>query len=197
MVFQFPKGVTSGYLNSVWTQRFLVGTLTIDTIIRTVVVAIERMHVSPVTIVNQSNTWGYVSNNVRVLVQVDLLCRRHVDGHHGVINFLAPCTNGGESRPVVRPGGCPLHVAIVRTRALNRSCVVAETNEGPAGHSRTCTHRRDGEYDVHHGVEVDEKENSRQGVGEERDGEEEDPVTEQEPPQARAARGDKLFRVSG
>jgi uncharacterized protein YabE (DUF348 family) len=65
---------------------------------------------------------------------------------------------------------------MVRTRALDRSCVVAKTNERPAGHSCTRTHRRNGEHDVHHRVEVDEKENGRQGVGEERNDEEEDTV---------------------
>ena len=70
-----------------------------------------------------------MSNNARVLVQVDLLRRCHVDGHHGVIDLLAPCTNGGETGGFIDPSGCPLHVAIVRTRGLNWLCVVAETNE--------------------------------------------------------------------
>ena len=122
--------LTSRYLNSVWTQPLLVDALTTDVIIRTLIV--ERVHVSPATIGNQYNSRVEVSNSVRVLVHVDLLRRRHVDSHHrdiDHIDLLAPCTNGGETGPVVRPGGGPLHVAIVRARALNWSCVVAKTNE--------------------------------------------------------------------
>lgn len=87
------------------------------------------MHVGSATIGNQYNRMVVVSNNVRVIVQVDLLRRRHVDCHHGVINLFAPCANGGETRAVGWPSGRPLRVAIVRTRALKWSCVVAEANK--------------------------------------------------------------------
>lgn len=68
------------------------------------------------------------SNDIRVRVQVEVLCRRHVYRHR-LINLLAPCTHGRETRPVVRPSGRPLHVAMGRTRRLGWSCVVANANE--------------------------------------------------------------------
>jgi len=128
-----------------------------------------------------NTTVGFeVSNDIRVGIQVELLGRRHVDRHHGVIgNLLAPLTNGGETRAVVRPSGCPLHVAIVvRTRVVDWSRVVANTNKRPARHSCTQGHRRNGENEIHNRVEVDEKENGRHGVGDECDGEEENTVAE-------------------
>jgi len=97
-----------------------------------------------------------VSDDARVLMQVDLLGRRrHVYCHHEVIHLF---TNGSESSAVVRPSGRPLHVAIVRTRAIDWSCVVTKTDERPVGHGCTRTQGRNGEYDIHHRVEVDEKE---------------------------------------
>jgi hypothetical protein len=143
-----------------------------------------------------NTTVGFeISNDIRVGIQVEVLACRHVYRYR-VIGLHAPCTNGGETRAVVRPSGCPLHVAIGRTGALARSCVVANANERPARHSCTGSHRRNGENDVHYRVEVDEKENGRQGVGDECNDEEEDTVSEQEPPQVRAAWGDDLFQVS-
>ena len=144
----------------------------------------------------QFGQFGFeASNDIRVGIQVEVLRRRHVYRHR-LINLLAPCTNSREASPVVRPSGCPLHVAMGRTRGLGRSCVVANANEGPARHSRTRGHRWNGEHDVHHRVEVDEKENGRQGVGDECNGEEQNTVAEQEPPQVRPAWSDDLFRVS-
>jgi hypothetical protein len=160
-------------------------------------VVIERVHVGPTTICYQYNSRIEVSNDVRVLVQVNGLGRRHVHSHRGVFELLAPRPNGGDTSTsaVVHPGGCPLHVATVRTRAFSWSCVVANANERAASDRCTCTYGRNGEHDVYHRVEVDEKEYGGHGVDEERDAKEQDAVAEQEPPQVRTTRGDDLFRV--
>jgi len=63
------------------------------------------MQVSPATIGNQYNSRVEVSSNVRVGVQVVMLGSRYVYSHPGVIDLLAPCTNGGETGAVVLPTG--------------------------------------------------------------------------------------------
>ena len=117
------------------------------------------MEIRPATVGDQYSCRVEVSKNVRVGIQVQVLGRRHVYAHRGVVVLLAPCTNGGETRAVVWPSGCPLHGAVGRTRAFDWSCVVANTNERPARHSCTGTQRWNGENDVHHRVEVGEEEN--------------------------------------
>lgn len=185
------------HLYSICIRLFL---LQAPVIVRNATLLIERMQVGPANSLaintTQFGQFGFeASNDIRVGIQVEVLRRRHVYRHR-LINLLAPCTNSREASPVVRPSGCPLHVAMGRTRGLGRSCVVANANEGPARHSRTRGHRWNGEHDVHHRVEVDEKENGRQGVGDECNGEEQNTVAEQEPPQVRPAWSDDLFRVS-
>lgn len=140
----------------------MVQALTTNIIMRSGIVIIKWVHVNPATVGNQYNSRIEVSNNVRVLVHVDMLGRRYVHSHRFIGLLASPCTNGSNARAVVQPSGRPLmHVGTVRTTSIDRSCIVAKANERPAGHSCTRSHRWNGEYDVHHRVEVDQKENSR------------------------------------
>ena len=97
----YAQPLVRTHLNGKCSRPFL---LHAPIIIQNGTLVIKRVEIRPATVGNQYVSQVKVSNlsnHIRVGIQVHMLGCCHVYGNRGVIELLAPCTNG--SRAVVRP----------------------------------------------------------------------------------------------